>query len=160
MKEELKIIIADDNKAIAELMKRYIEENSEFRILDIATSSKEQIELMDKHSIDIILTDIMRKNEDISGLDIILESAKNNRKEKFILITASPKQEIIMKYDYEKPTNIIAYLKKPFDFKNIIDELEKAKNTMKEEKINIINEENIRIKQNLLEKIKSYFAMV
>lgn len=58
---KINIIIADDNKIVAKMRKEFIEKNSDFKILDIATSSKEQIAMMEKYSPDIILTDIMRK---------------------------------------------------------------------------------------------------
>lgn len=124
--EEIKIIIADDNKCNAELTKNYIEKNSEFKILDIATSSKEEIEMINKYNPDLIFTDIIRKGEDISGLDIILDSLKNGKKEKYILMTASTKTEILYKNNYKMPSNVVGYLKKPFDFKELIEELNKA----------------------------------
>lgn len=121
---KLKIIIADDNKYNAKLIKRFIEDNSNFTILDIATSSKEEIEMIDKYEPDLILTDIERKGEDVSGLDIILNSLTNEKKEKYILITASSKSEFLYKTNYDMPSNIVGYLKKPFSYDCLIDELE------------------------------------
>lgn len=89
--DKFKILIADDNKALAGMMKSFIEKNSKFKILDIATSSAEQFELMGKHNPDLIITDIMRKGESISGLDIIRVCEKQDKRVKFILVTASTK---------------------------------------------------------------------
>lgn len=122
---KINIIIADDNKTVAKMMKEFIEKNSDFKILDIATSSKEQIVMMEKYSPDIILTDIMRKGENISGLDIIRACEKQDKKVRFILVTASTKQDFVMK-NGEMPKNVIGYLKKPFEWNEIIEELQKA----------------------------------
>lgn len=123
--EKLDILIADDNVAVANMMKKFIESNSKFKILDIATSSKEQLEMMEKYSPHVILTDIMRKGEEISGLDIILKAEEENRKEKFILVTASHKREYF-RNDEEIPKNIIGYLRKPFEWNELIIQLERA----------------------------------
>lgn len=117
---EYKILIADDNITLAELLKTYIDKNSNFEVLDITTNSKEQIELTKELNPDIVITDIERKGETISGMDIILDSEKKNRKEKYIIITASSKEEILIKNNYEMPSNVLEYIRKPFDFCNLI----------------------------------------
>ena len=122
---ELNILIADDNVAVAKMMKEFIEKNSKFKIIDIAISSKEQLEMMEKYSSHVILTDIMRKGEEISGLDIILKAEKDNRKEKFILVTASHKREYF-RNEQEIPKNIIGYLRKPFEWNELIIQLQRA----------------------------------
>lgn len=117
---EYKILIADDNITLAELLKTYIDKNSNFEVLDITTNSKEQIELTKELNPDIVITDIERKGETISGMDIILDSEKKNRKEKYIIITASSKEEILIKNNYEMPSNVLEYIRKPFDFYGLI----------------------------------------
>jgi len=121
----IKIVIADDHKGLADMMKNFIEKNSKFRVIDIATSSAEQLEIMGKHNPDVIITDIVRKGESISGLDIVRVCEKQDKKVKFILVTASTKQEFV-KENGEMPKNVIGYLKKPFEWNELIEELEKA----------------------------------
>ena len=122
---KIKILIADDNKSVAELMKSFIEKNSDFKILDIATSSVEQLEIMGKHNPDVVITDIMRKGESVSGLDIIRVCQKQDKKVKFILVTASDKREFF-RNEEEIPRNIIGYLRKPFDWNELIIQLQRA----------------------------------
>ena len=117
---EIKIIIADDNKIIAQLLKKYITDNSKYSVIDIATSSKQQIELTYELNPDIVISDIERKGEIVTGFDIILNAEKENRKEKYIIITGSSKEEILIKNNYEMPSNVLEYIRKPFDFYNII----------------------------------------
>lgn len=122
---EMKILIADDNKAVAGVMKSFIEKNSKFKIFDIATSSVEQLEIMGNHNPDVVITDIMRKGESISGLDIIRVCEKQNKKVKFILVTASDKREFF-RTNEDMPRNIIGYLRKPFEWNELIIQLQRA----------------------------------
>lgn len=133
--KQLKIIIADDNKDVVELYKGHIEKNSEFRILDMAFSSKEELEMIEKYNPDIVITDIIRKGEEVSGLDIILDYEKNKSITKFILITATDKQEVFWKCGYRMPSNIISFLRKPINWDSLIDELKKAEIEINSEKM-------------------------
>lgn len=156
--KEIRIAIADDNKPMVEFMKEFIEERSNLKIYRTVTSSKEEIEMMNNDKIDLIITDIMRKGESISGLDIIKQAEKEKRKEKFILLTASSEKELEYLTNYKIPSNIIGYLKKPFfDWNIIITELEKAVSIIEnipEEHSNKKSNNNTIIPKNALEKIK------
>ena len=77
---KLKIIIADDNKQVAEFSKSFLDRVGKYDILGMAFTSKEEIELIQKYSPDIVITDIVRKGEDVSGLDIILKCEKEKKK--------------------------------------------------------------------------------
>ena len=157
--KEIRIAIADDNKPMVEFMKEFIEERSNLKIYRTVTSSKEEIEMMNNDKIDLIITDIMRKGESISGLDIIKQAEKEKRKEKFILLTASSEKELEYLTNYKIPSNIIGYLKKPFfDWNIIITELEKAVSTienMPEEHSDKKLNNNTMVSKNTLEKIKN-----
>ena len=111
--KQLKILIADDSLAIAEQYKNYIENNSNFKITDIALNSKQELEMIEKYSPDVIFTDYIRKNEDISGLDIILNCEKNNINTKFILITGCGYTDIFLKCNHKIPSNVIEFINKP-----------------------------------------------
>lgn len=122
----MKILIADDYSELANLTKKYIETNSKYKIFDVVTSSADQLRVMEEENIDVIISDDMRKNEDISGMDIILKCEEEKRKEKFILITGSEKDFLVNRETGEFPSNVIGYLKKPIDWKMLIDVLQKA----------------------------------
>ena len=122
----MKILIADDYSELANLTKKYIETNSKYKIFDVVTSSADQLRVMEEEDIDVIISDDMRKNEDISGMDIILKCEEEKRKEKFILITGTEKDFLVNRETRELPSNVIGYLKKPIDWKMLIDVLQKA----------------------------------
>ena len=108
------------------LKKSFLERIGQYNIVGMAFSSKEELDLIEKYSPDIVISDIVRKGEEISGLDIILKCEKEKKKVKFILVTASEVQDILCNINYKLPTNIISYLKKPFDWGLLIKEVEKA----------------------------------
>lgn len=120
MKRNLKIMIADDNKNILYMMKELIETNTNFKIATTVESSKEQIEKMNNEEFDFIITDIQRKNEEISGIDIIMKAEREKRKEKFILVTASTKSEILKYSNNKISENIVGYIVKPFNYEALI----------------------------------------
>lgn len=158
MNEELKIVIADDNIILANFIKDYIEKNSNFIIYKLVNSSEQEIELLNNEKIDIIITDIIRNKEEISGLDIIQKAEKENRQEKFILLTASSKQEIEYLTNYKLPQNITGYLKKPFsDWNEIIHIIENTIMMIKEQTIKENNCEGRR--KNIFNLIKTKFKI-
>ena len=122
----MKILIADDYSELANLTKRYIETNSKYKIFDVVTSSADQLRVMEEENIDVIISDDMRKNENISGMDIIVKCEEEKRKEKFILITGTERSFLVNRETRELPSNVIGYLKKPIDWKMLIEVLQKA----------------------------------
>lgn len=125
--KDLKIIIADDNKGISEQYKNYIEKNSNFKITDIAVSSKQEMEMIEKYSPDVIITDYIRNNEDISGIDIILDCEKNNINTKFIIITGYGYSDIFLKCNRRMPSNVAGFISKPLaNWDSLIKALENA----------------------------------
>ena len=122
----MKILIADDYSELANLTKKYIETNSKYKIFDVVTSSAEQLRVMEEENIDVIISDDMTKNENISGMDIIVKCEEEKRKEKFILITGTERSFLVNRETRELPSNVIGYLKKPIDWKMLIEVLQKA----------------------------------
>ena len=75
MDEVLKIIIADDNYALIDFMKRILEEDKRFEVVGIATNDEEEIKLIEREKPNVVITDLKRKNE-YTGLNVI-EKFKN-----------------------------------------------------------------------------------
>lgn len=120
-----RIIVANGNKYIADLQVKFIKKNKNIAILGIATNSQEEIELIEKYKPDIVITNIVRKNEDINGWDII-KKYENNEEIKFILITALKIQDILAENNGIIPKNIIKYINIPFEWNKLHIEIEKA----------------------------------
>lgn len=120
-----RIIVANGNNYIADLQVKFMKKNKNIEILGIATNSQEEIELIEKYKPDIVITNIVRKNEDINGWDII-KKYENNEEIKFILITALKIQDILAENNGIIPNNIIKYINIPFDWNKLYIEIEKA----------------------------------
>lgn len=120
-----RIIVANENKYIADLQAKFMKKNKNIEILGIATNSQEEIELIEKYKPDIVITNIVRKNEDINGWDII-KKYENNEEIKFILITALKIQDILAENNDIIPKNIIKYINIPFEWNKLHIEIEKA----------------------------------
>ena len=123
--KQLKIIIADDNVAVAERYKYYIENYSNFKIIGIALSSEEEKKMLKEYSPDVVITDYIRTNEGTSGLDIILDYEKNKKETKFILITGYSYTDIFLKCNRRMPSNVVDFISKPIsNWENLIKALE------------------------------------
>ena len=122
--KQLKIIIADDNVAVAERYKYYIENYSNFKIIGIALSSEEEKKMLKEYSPDVVITDYIRTNEGTSGLDIILDYEKNKKETKFILITGYSYTDIFLKCNRRMPSNVVDFISKPIsNWENLIKAL-------------------------------------
>lgn len=120
-----RVIIANENKYVADLQIKFIKKIENIEILGIATNAQEEIELIEKRKPDIVITNVVRRNEDINGLDII-KKYEDNEEMKFILITAIKLQDIILDNDNIIPKNVIKYIKTPFEWGKLYIEIEKA----------------------------------
>ena len=58
MEEKITIVISDDNEAITNFMKSYIENNNKYEIVGISSDAKTEIELIDKFKPNVVITDI------------------------------------------------------------------------------------------------------
>lgn len=110
MEEILKIIIADDNLALVDFMKLSIEQDSRFKVVGIATSDEEEIELIEKEKPNVVITDLKRGNQ-YTGLKIIEKYKDEEYKPIFFIISAMSVYYI----EDMRRLNIRYYLNKPFD---------------------------------------------
>ena len=131
---KIRIIIADDNKAICDLYNNYLKDYNRIEILAIANTDEEEIQAIQKYKPEIVITDLVR-NGRYTGLEIIKDYAEVEDRPEFLVISADRKQEVI------PPDLFIAgYIKKPFtDYSVIVEELYKIKSyILKNKKENAI----------------------
>lgn len=125
MEEEnkIKIIIADDNKAICRLYQNYLKKFNTIEILAIVNTDEDEISAIEHLNPDVVITDLVR-NGRYSGLDIIKTYAIKGNKPEFLVISADEKKDVI-------PSNlhVAGYIKKPFfNYDIILEELYKIMN--------------------------------
>lgn len=94
MSEKLKIVLAEDNSTLSLLLKFRLEKEG-YELL-IAADGKEAIELIEKHSPNLILTDIMMPY--VSGLEVI-SHVRNELKTQtpIVVFSAAGQEEMVLK---------------------------------------------------------------
>ena len=118
MDEVLKIIIADDNYALVDFMKKIIEEDKRFEVVGIATNDEEEVKLIEREKPNVVITDLKRNNE-YTGIDIIERYKNKEHKPIFFIISA-----MAMYYIEDiRRLDIRYYLNKPFDNDRLLDKM-------------------------------------
>lgn len=154
MDEILKIVIADDNQILTEIIKKWIEKNKRYKIIGIANDEKEEIKLINKLKPDVVITDIRKKNG-WTGLDIIENYINREYSPTFFIISAGVAHYI---NDIRK-LKISHYLSKPFkeeDLNRILDYIyyEFYPKAMTNLQNDIIKKENRSFWERIISKLK------
>lgn len=147
--DQIKVIIADDNKPICEFIKKYLEQYEEIKILGVANTDEEEVEMIENLKPDIVITDLMR-NHKYTGLEIIKEYYKKRNSPEFLVISAELEQNVI-----KDGLEVAGYIKKPFsDYKIIVKELKRIKKELIEKGNQpMVKQENKHTKVGFIEKI-------
>jgi DNA-binding NarL/FixJ family response regulator len=110
MNEKIKIIIADDNKAICDFIKKYLEQYEDVEILGVANTDEEEEKMIEDLKPEIVITDLMR-NHKYTGLDIIKKYANKNDSPEFLVVSADRKEDVI-----RDGLDVAGYVQKGFNF--------------------------------------------
>lgn len=126
MVEKIKIIIADDNIGVCNLLKNYLEKYEDIDILGIAYTDEDEIKQIEELKPDIVITDL-RRNHKYTGLEIIKNYIEKINHPEFLVISADRKEDVIT-----NNLKIGGYIKKPFlDYEIIVKELRRIKKHIK-----------------------------
>ncbi len=109
MQTTAKILIVEDDIVSAEYLKELLQEKG-YEILDIVDTGKEAIERCKRLSPDIVLMDIMLK-DNISGSEAALQLHNDHCETKVIFITAYAEEEML---DYAAQSKAYGYILKPY----------------------------------------------
>lgn len=121
MGKKIKIIIADDNKNMCELLEDYLKRYDDIEILAIANTDEEEINMIETLKPDIVITDLVR-NYRYTGLDIIKKYYTDKKGPEFLVISADRKQDVI-----NNGLEVAGYIQKPFNYEEIYKELKRIK---------------------------------
>ena len=83
--EEIKIAIADDHKLFRDGLSSLLQDDDHFKVVGSVEDKRSLMELLQEHSIDILLLDISLPNE--SGLDILTDISEKYSSVKCIMLT-------------------------------------------------------------------------
>lgn len=150
--EKVKVLIADDNIPFCEVLKKYLSQFDDIEVVGIANNDAEEILLIHKLDIDIVITDLMR-NHKYSGIDIIKECNKYNNKINFIIISAAYEDINLL-----KDVKYAGYIRKPFfDYTIILNEIRRVVSENKQ--VTIPQEKHFK-KINILDRIISFLRTI
>ena len=126
MNNQIKVLIADDNKAFSDILKKILEKNNQIKVIGIAYTDKEEIEQIENNKPDVVITDLLRGKE-YSGMDIIKEYKEKDNSIKFFIISSDAN---LIKLN--NMNNVIGYMKKPFiDYDYLINYILETKKDKK-----------------------------
>ena len=115
-----KILIADDSSSIR-LVLNDILSMSSHQIVGESENGEEAVSMFFKYNPDLLLLDLAMPKKD--GLTVVTEIRKETPDAKIILITASDKEEAIKSC---MEAGAMAYVSKPFDFKKVLEVIDKV----------------------------------
>jgi CheY-like chemotaxis protein len=113
------ILIVDDDEDIADILEKYVSSMGNYRILR-ALSGKEALEVVENHTPDLVLLDIMM--EDIDGTEVCraIKSAEKTSHIPVIAVTVIHKVHE-KRYREILDSGVDAYVEKPFDYSVLKD---------------------------------------
>jgi len=121
--EKIRILIADDNVHICQMIFDFLKRYDDIEILGIANTDEDEIKLIEDLKPQIVISDIMR-NHKCTGLDIIKRYYEKKSNIKFLVISAIDTELII-----NSRVEIAGFIKKPFgNYEIIYNELLRIKN--------------------------------
>lgn len=126
---KIKVIIADDDMGMRDLVTGTLKKHEDIEILGIAKNDEEERQLIENLKPSIVITDLMR-NHRYTGLDIIKQYETKDSGPAFLVIS-SDDREAIISYDIKK---IKGYIKKPLrDYEKIYNELKRINKEIQDE---------------------------
>ena len=87
MDEVLKIVIADDNEVLVDMMKKWIEENERYQVIGMARDRNDEMYLIDTLKPNVVITDIKEK-DGWTGLDVVEKYMDSEYKPIFFIVSA------------------------------------------------------------------------
>ncbi|WP_347487552.1 sporulation transcription factor Spo0A [Desulfoscipio sp. XC116] len=111
MRNVIKVLLADDNREFCELLKEFLQQQEEFRLVGIAQNGLEALDLIQDEAPDVLVLDVIMPHLDGIGVLEKLNEFKN--RPRVIMLTAFGQENITQRAvelgaDY--------YILKPFDF--------------------------------------------
>ncbi|MBR2787163.1 MAG: hypothetical protein IKD76_06740 [Clostridia bacterium] len=118
--EKIKVIIADDNKIVSDIIRKNLEQYEVVEVLGNCYSVEEEISMIDNLKPEIVIADLMQ-NSKPSNLEVIKKYKELGNIPKFLIISAEWNREI--------NTGIMdGLIKKPFmNYDVVVNELKNIK---------------------------------
>lgn len=116
----IKTVIVEDDLMVAAINNQYLMKTPGFQVTATFHSGKDALAFLKDHPTDLLLLDLYMP--DVSGLELLTELRRQNRKEDVIMITAANDAEHIAK---ALRLGVIDYLVKPFTYERFSQAVDK-----------------------------------
>ena len=121
MNKNIKVLIVDDKKHLVELMGKIFSEYNGIEVIGIATNTNDERAKIETLKPDVVITDSL-KNAEYTGLDLIEEYSKKDKKLYFYIISSDANE--IDKEEFKKYPQIIGSMRKPFiDYDKVVNDI-------------------------------------
>lgn len=152
MNEKLRVLIADDNERIVQLLTDILQSDEEIDVCGCAKNGEDAVKLIKEQQPDVALIDIiMPKLDGLAVMDKVNKEKDSVRKPAFIVLSAVG-QETITDDAFE--LGACYYIMKPFDNEMVLNRIKHIKTLLKRKnheprKINAYENKNDYIERNL-----------
>lgn len=116
----IKVLVADDNREFADLLKEFISEQRDMEVVGIAYNGNEVLEMIESYNPDVVILDIIMPVLDGIGVLEKIQTMSLDAEPKIIMLTAFG-QETITKRAVELGASY--YILKPFDMDILINRI-------------------------------------
>lgn len=116
----IKTVIVEDDLMVAAINNQYLMKTPGFQITATFHSGKDALAFLKDNPVDLLLLDLYMP--DVSGLELLAELRRQNRKEDVIMITAANDAEHITEALH---LGVIDYLVKPFTYERFSQAVDK-----------------------------------
>ena len=123
-KQQLRVLIAEDNRVLRMMTARLLEVSG--YAVSCCVDGLEAIGLIEKQSFDLILTDLMMPGA--SGIEVLKATRRFQPRAMVVMITGSPSPQTLLE---AKRQGAYAYLGKPFNIKHLLSILGNAVEQMR-----------------------------
>lgn len=118
LNDVIKVVIADDNALVREILTDALSEEKDIKIVATATNGRETIEYINQYKPDVVLLDLIMPIVDGMGvMEEIREHNGDSDKPYFVIISAAGKENIISQ---ALETGASYFFMKPFDEASLI----------------------------------------
>lgn len=123
--DKIKICIVDDNRELVHIMKEYFNGQDDMEVIGVAYDGKECMELLETHTPDILMLDIIMPHMD--GLAVLqkIREKGESPSPNVIMLTAFGQEEVMRK---AVEFGASYFILKPFDFENLVDKIREVYN--------------------------------
>ena len=146
--ESLKVVIADDNKKMVDVIKEVINDEPELEVVGVATNGEETIDVIKKTSPDVVLLDIIMPQLDgISVMQKVREDGECS-KPAFIVISAVGMEDVT---EDAFSKGAAYYIMKPFDNEVLVNRIRYIRNQHDKVSVKTVPREPVSITDRNLE---------